>query len=106
MESKFYSLKDQKNFGSAKSICNLIKKHHPYRLDGWFLLAELLYEQHGAERAVESLLSDEKRFQKSFEYMITIAGYYGMANQIAQFEDFKQKATVIFERSSPNILDH
>ena len=65
LEAKFLACKGAKKWEHAEAHSNLIRVHHPHRVDGWIMLAESLCELHGAEKAVEALLLDEERFGKS-----------------------------------------
>jgi len=72
LESKFLTCKGAKKWEHAEAYANLLRVHHPNRIDGWINLAECLYELHGAEKAVEALLLDEERFSKSARYVFAI----------------------------------
>ena len=63
LEAKFLACKGAKKWEHAEAHANLIRVHHPYRVDGWIMLAESLCELHGAEKAIETLLLDEERFK-------------------------------------------
>jgi len=63
--------------GACRSS-NLIRVHHPNRVDGWINQAECLCELHGAEKAVEALLLDEERFNDSAFDSVWDSFYKGM----------------------------
>ena len=65
LDAKFLACKGAKKWEHAEAYANLIRVHHPNRIDGWINQAECLCELHGAEKAVEALLLDEERFQES-----------------------------------------
>jgi hypothetical protein len=75
LEAKFLACKGAKKWEHAEAHANLIRVHHSYRVDGWLMLAESLYELHGAENAVEALLLDEERFKESARYVYAIGRY-------------------------------
>ena len=72
LEAKFLACKGAKKWEHAEAYANLLRVHHPHRIDGWINLAECLCELHGAEKAVEALLLDEERFSKSARYVFAI----------------------------------
>ena len=72
LEAKFLACKGAKKWEHAEVHANLIRVHHPYRIDGWIMLAESLCELHSAEKALETLLLDEERFGKSARYVYAI----------------------------------
>ena len=67
LEAKFLACKGAKKWEHAQAHANLIRVHHPYRVDGWVMLAESLCELSGAEKAVEALLLDEGQFSDTVE---------------------------------------
>ena len=75
LESKFLTCKGAKKWEHAEAYANLIRVHHPNRIDGWINQAECLCELHGAEKAVEALLLDEERFKESARYVFAIVRY-------------------------------
>ena len=75
LEAKFLACKGAKKWEHSEAHANLIRVHHPHRVDGWRMLAESLCELHGAEKAVETLLLDEERFSKSARYVYAIGRY-------------------------------
>ena len=74
----------------AEAHANLIRVHHPNRVDGWLMLAESLCELHGAEKAVEALLLDEERFSKSARYVF--GRYYALANEVQRAREYVRRA--------------
>ena len=76
LESKFLTCKGAKKWEHAEAYANLLRVHHPNRIDGWIIQAECLCELHGAEKAVEALLLDEERFKECARYIFAIGCYY------------------------------
>ena len=77
---------------AASISTNLIRVHHPYRVDGWIMLAESLCELYSAEKAVETLLLDEERFKESARYIFAIGRYYALANEIQRAREYIRRA--------------
>ena len=92
LEAKFLACKGAEKWEHAEAHANLIRVHHPHRVDGWIMLAESLYELHGAEKAVETLLLDEERFSKSARYVYAIGRYYALANEIQRAREYVRRA--------------
>ena len=92
LEAKFLACKGAKKWEHAEAYANLIRVHHPNRVDGWINQAECLCELHGAEKAVEALLLDEKRFSKSARYVYAIGRYYALANEIQRAREYTRRA--------------
>ena len=92
LEAKYLACKGAKKWDHAEAHANLIKVHHPYRVDGWLMLAESLCGLHGAEKAVEALLLDEERFSKSARYVYAIGRYYALANEIQRAKEYTRRA--------------
>jgi tetratricopeptide (TPR) repeat protein len=92
LEAKYLACKGAKKWEHAEAHANLIKVHHPYRIDGWIMLAECLFELHGAEKAVEALLLDEERFSNSARYVYAIGRYYALANEIQRARECVRRA--------------
>ena len=76
----------------AEAYANLIRVHHPNRIDGWINQAECLCELHSAEKAVEALLLDEERFSKSARYVFAIGRYYSLSNEVSLARDYVGRA--------------
>ena len=49
LEAKYLTCKEAKKWEHAEAYANLIRVHHPNRVDGWINQAECLCELHGAE---------------------------------------------------------
>ena len=92
LEAKYLACKGAKKWKHAEAHANLIRVHHPHRVDGWIMLAESLHELHGAEKAVEVLLLDEERFSKSARYVYAIGRYYALANEIQRAKEYTRRA--------------
>ena len=92
LEAKFLACKGAKKWEHAEAHANLIRVHHPYRVDGWIMLAESLHELHGAEKTVETLLLDEERFKESARYVYAIGRYYALANEIQRARGYIRRA--------------
>ena len=92
LEAKFLACKGAKKWEHAEAHANLIRIHHPHRVDGWIMLAESLCELHGAEKPVETLLLDEERFKESARYVYTIGRYYAFANEIQRAKEYVRRA--------------
>ena len=92
LESKFLACKGAKKWEHAEAHANLIRVHHPYRIDGWIMLAESLCELHSAEKALETLLLDEERFSNSARYVYAIGRYYALANEIQRAREYTRRA--------------
>ena len=92
IESKYLTLKEAKAWEYAEAISNMMRIHHPNRIDGWINQAECLCELHGAEKAVEALLLDEERFSKSAGYIFAIGRYYALANEIQRAREYTRRA--------------
>ena len=92
LEAKYLACKGAKKWEHAEAHANLIRVHHPQRIDGWIMLAESLHELHGAEKAVETLLSDEERFSQSARYVYAIGRYYALANEIQRAREYTKRA--------------
>ena len=92
LEAKYLACKGAKEWGHAEAHANLIRVHHPNRVDGWIMLAECLSELHGAEKAVEALLLDEERFKKSARYVYAIGRYYALSNEIQRAREYVRRA--------------
>jgi len=57
------------------------------------MLAESLCELHGAEKAVETLLFDEERFdEQSARYVFAIGRYYALAHVIQRAREYTKRA--------------
>ena len=56
LESKFLACKGAKKWEYAEAYANLIRVHHPHRIDGLINQAECVCELHGVENAVEALI--------------------------------------------------
>jgi hypothetical protein len=72
LDAKFLACKGAKKWEHAEAYANLIRVHHPHRVDGWLNQAECLCELHSAENAVEALLLDEERFKECARYIYAI----------------------------------
>ena len=92
LEAKYLACKGAKEWEHAEAHANLIRVHHPNRVDGWIMLAECLSELSGAEKAVEALLLDEERFSKSARYVYAIGRYYALANEIQRAREYVRRA--------------
>jgi hypothetical protein len=92
LEAKFLACKGAKKWEHSEAHANLIRVHHPHRIDGWIMLAECLHELYGAEKAVETLLLDEERFSKSARYVYAIGRYYALANEIQRAREYVHRA--------------
>ena len=92
LEAKYLACKGAKKWQHAEAHANLIKAHHPHRVDGWIMLAESLCELYSAEKAVETLLLDEDRFSKSARYVYAIGRYYALANEIQRAKEYVRRA--------------
>jgi len=92
LEAKYLACKGAKKWEHAEAYANLIRVHHPNRIDGWINLAECLCELHSAEKAVETLLLDEERFSKSARYIYAIGRYYALANEIQRAKEYTRRA--------------
>ena len=92
LEAKYLACKGAKEWEHAEAHANLIRVHHPNRVDGWIMLAECLSELHGAEKAVETLLLDEERFKESARYVYAIGRYYALANEIQRAKEYTRRA--------------
>ena len=92
LEAKFLACKGAKKWEHTEVHANLIRVHHPYRVDGWIMLAESLHELHGAEKAVETLLLDEERFKESARYIYAIGRYYALANEVQRAREYVRRA--------------
>ena len=92
IESKYLTLKAAKAWDYAEAISNMMRIHHPNRVDGWINQAECLCELHGAEKAVEALLLDEERFSKSARYVYAIGRYYALANEVQRAREYTRRA--------------
>jgi tetratricopeptide (TPR) repeat protein len=91
LEAKYLACKGAKEWEHAEAHANLIRVHHPNRVDGWIMLAECLSELSGAEKAVEILLLDEKRFDESARYVYAIGRYYALANEVQRAREYVRK---------------
>ena len=92
IESKYLTLKAAKAWDYADAISNMMRTYHPNRVDGWTNQAECLCELHGAEKAVEALLLDEERFNKSARYVYAIGRYYALAQEIQRAREYTRRA--------------
>jgi len=92
LEAKYLACKGAKKWEHAEAYANLIRVHHPHRVDGWINLAECLCELHGAEKAVEALLVDEERFGKSARYVYAIGRYYALSHEIQRAREYTKRA--------------
>jgi tetratricopeptide (TPR) repeat protein len=92
LEAKYLACKGAKEWEHAEAHANLIRVHHPNRVDGWIMLAECLSELHGAEKAVETLLLDEERFKESARYVYAIGRYYALAQEIQRAKEYTRRA--------------
>jgi tetratricopeptide (TPR) repeat protein len=94
LEAKYLACKGVKKWEHAEAHANLIRVHHPHRVDGWLMKAESLYELEGAEKAVEALLLDEERFKDSdsARYVYAIGRYYALANEIQRAKEYVRRA--------------
>jgi len=92
LEAKYLACKGAKEWEHAEAHANLIRVHHPNRVDGWIMLAECLSELSGAEKAVEALLLDEERFKESARYVYAIGRYYALANEIQRAREYVRRA--------------
>ena len=92
LEAKYLACKGANKWEHAEAHANLIRVHHPHRVDGWIMLAECLCELHGAEKAVETLLLDEERFKESARYVYAIGRYYALANEIQRSREYTRRA--------------
>ena len=92
LEAKYLACKGAKEWEHAEAHANLIRVHHPNRVDGWIMLAECLSELSGAEKAVEILLLDEKRFDESARYVYAIGRYYALANEVQRAREYVRRA--------------
>lgn len=75
LEAKYLTCKGAKKWEHPEAYANLLRVHHPNRIDGWINQAECLCELHCAEKAVEALLLDEERFNDSARYIFAIGRY-------------------------------
>ena len=89
------TFKEAKEWEHAEAHANLIRVHHPNRVDGWINQAECLCELHGAEKAVEALLLDEERFNDSARYIFAIGRYYALANEVQRAREYTKIAIVV-----------
>jgi tetratricopeptide (TPR) repeat protein len=92
LEAKYLACKGAKEWEHAEAHANLIRVHHPNRVDGWIMLAECLSELSGAEKAVETLLLDEERFKESARYVYAIGRYYALAQEIQRAKEYTRRA--------------
>ena len=92
LESKFLACKGAKKWEHAEAYANLLRVHHPNRIDGWINQAECLCELHGAEKAVETLLLDEERFKECARYIFAIGRYYALPNEIQRAREYIKRA--------------
>ena len=92
LEAKYLTCKGAKKWEHAEAHANLIRVHHPHRVDGWIMLAESLRELSGAEKAVEALLLDEERFKESARYVYAIGRYYALAKEIQRAREYTKRA--------------
>ena len=92
LESKYLTCKGAKKWEHAEAYANLIRVHHPNRIDGWMNQAECLCELHSAEKAVEALLLDEERFKESARYIFAIGRYYSLSNEVSLARDYVGRA--------------
>ena len=92
LEAKYLACKGAKEWEHADAHANLIRVHHPNRVDGWIMLAECLSELSGAEKAVESLLLDEERFKESARYVYAIGRYYALSHEIQRAREYTKRA--------------
>ena len=92
LEAKYLACKGAKEWGHAEAHANLIRVHHPNRVDGWIMLAECLSELHGAEKAVEALLLKEERFEQSARYVFSIGRYYALSHEIQRAREYTKRA--------------
>ena len=92
LEAKYLACKGAKEWEHAEAHANLIRVHHPNRVDGWIMLAECLSELSGAEKAVETLLLDEERFKESARYVYAIGRYYALANEVERAREYVRRA--------------
>jgi predicted Zn-dependent protease len=92
LEAKFLACKGAKKWEHAEAHAKLIRVHHPNRIDGWIILAESLYELHGAEKAVGALLLDEEHFKESARYNFAIGRYFALANEIQRAREYTKRA--------------
>ena len=92
LEAKYLACKGAKEWEHAEAYANLIRVHHPNRVDGWIMLAECLSELSGAEKAVETLLLDEERFKESARYVYAIGRYYALAQEIQRAKEYTRRA--------------
>jgi len=105
LEAKFLACKGAKKWEHAEAYANLIRVHHPNRIDGWINQAECLCELHGAEKAVEALLLDEERFQESARYVFAIVRYYALANEIQRAREYIKRAIGLDASMSDNLIN-
>ena len=95
LEAKFLTCKGAKKWEHAEAYANLLRVHHPNRIDGWINQAEYLCELSGAEKAVETLLLDEERFGKSARYVYAIGRYYALSQEIQRAREYTKRAIVV-----------
>ena len=105
LEAKFLACKGAKKWEHAEAYANLIRVHHPNRVDGWINQAECLCELHGAEKAVEALLLDEERFNDSARYIFAIGRYYALANEIQRAREYIKRAIGLDASMSDNLIN-
>ena len=92
LEAKFLACKGAKKWEHAEAHANLMRVHHPHRIDGWIMLAESLCELYSAEKAVETLLLDEERFKESARYVYAIGRYYALSQEIQRAREYTRRA--------------
>jgi len=92
LESKYLTCKGAKKWEHAEAYSNGMRIYHPNRIDGWINQAECLCELYSAEKAVETLLLDEERFNKSARYVYAIGRYYALANEIQRAREYTRRA--------------
>ena len=105
LEAKFLACKGAKKWERAEAYANLLRVHHPNRVDGWLNQAECLCELLGAEKAVEALLLDEERFSKSVRYIFAIGRYYALAHEIQRAREYIKRAIGLDASMSDNLIN-
>ena len=92
LESKYLACKGAKKWEHAEAYSNGMRIYHPNRIDGWINQAECLCELYSAEKAVETLLLDEERFNKSARYVYAIGRYYALSHEIQRAREYTKRA--------------